>query len=282
MDVSQVSSWFVDMVAQTRRTFELHVPSDLLPGPDWAGLTLVAAGLLLGIYGSHYARVLLTLALGGVGYLVGTVVAERMQLQQPILGGAIGAVVLAGITYVTFRFWVGVAVALLAATVGLAVFGHDSVWPAFLDYRPNPITEPVAGGDEYVLLPPDVQQANRHPNPAAYLAGFYDTFKQDQPLVAKRGTLITILCLVGGFILGAVGTKLALMLSSAVAGTLLFGAGLASLAEAWAPAGWESRLSDHPNGLLVFIGACLLLSLLVQIRIARGHNSSKPVDNPTK
>ncbi|MCH8913795.1 MAG: hypothetical protein IIA33_09540, partial [Planctomycetes bacterium] len=88
------------------------------------------------------------------------------------------------------------------------------------------------------------------------------------------------LFMIGGFAVGVLLTRWALILSCAVIGTVLFNLSLATFADAFAPGGWTERLSLHPNATLAFISTTLVLSMLIQFRMTQQSSSASTAEKP--
>ncbi len=278
MEQTSLSQWFVTFMDRAGQTVELLIPRDLMPGATMTGVALLAAGLFCGIYGAHYARGILSAILGGLGFAVGLIGARSLGL-APILGGLAGLLALASLGYYSHRLWVGVGVGLLASSIGLFVYGQDSVWPAFIEYKAEPVlTEP--GDFEYALPSAEQQETVLNPRLLAYLDGFYQHLREIQPQLTRNTAVLSTLFMIGGFAVGVLLTRWALILSCAVIGAVLFNLSLATFADAFAPGGWTERLSLHPNATLAFISTTLVLSMLIQFRMTQQSSSASTAEKP--
>ena len=278
MEQTSLSQWFVTFMDRAGQTVELLIPRDLMPGATMTGVALLAAGLFCGIYGAHYARGILSAILGGLGFAIGVIAARTFGI-APILGGLAGLLALASLGYYSHRLWVGVGVGLLASSIGLFVYGQDSIWPAFIEYKAEPVlTEP--GDFEYALPSAEQQETVLNPRLLAYLEGFYQHLREIQPQLTRNTAVLSTMCMIGGFAVGALLTRWALILSCAVIGTVLFNLSLATFADAFAPGGWTERLSAHPNATLAFISTCLVLSMLIQFRMTQQSSSASTAEKP--
>ena len=278
MEETSVSQWLVTFMDRAGQTVELLIPRDLMPGATMTGVALLAAGLFCGIYGAHYARGILSAILGGIGFAVGVIAARTFEL-APILGGLTGLLALASLGYYTHRLWVGVGVGLLASTIGLFVYGQDSVWPAFIDYEAEPMFA-SAGDAEYALPSAEEQTTVLNPRLLAYLDGFYQHLREVQPHLTQNTAVLSLLFMIGGFAVGVLLTRWALIMSCAVIGAVLFNLSLATFADAFAPGGWTERLSMHPNATLAFVATSLVLSMLIQFRMTQQSASASTSEKP--
>lgn len=278
MDEVIVSDWVFTFIDRTRQTVEMLIPPNVMPQASVAGVVLLAAALFSGIYGAHYARGILSAILGGLGFAIGYIAAEAFEI-APLLGGLAGLLALASLGYYTHRLWVGVAVGLLASTIGLLAQGHDTVWPALLAYEPTEISTD-ATGVSYHLGSIEEQQTLISPEILEYFRGFYNHLVEVQPQVSRDAAVVWILCVIGGFVLGVALTRWALILACAAMGSVLLNMSLATFAEAYAPGGWTERLSMHPKAALAFIGTSFLLSLLVQFRMTQQSTPQTSSDKP--
>ncbi len=278
MEETSLSQWLVKFMDWAGQTVELMVPRDLMPGATMTGVALLAAGLFCGIYGAHYARGILSAILGGLGFAIGVIAARTFGI-APILGGLAGLLALASLGYYSHRLWVGVGVGLLASSIGLFVYGQDSVWPAFIEYKGESVlTEP--GDFEYALPSAEQQETVLNPRLLAYLDGFYQHLREIQPQLTRNTAVLSTLFMIGGFAVGVLLTRWALILSCAVIGAVLFNLSLATFADAFAPGGWTERLSLHPNATLAFISTTLVLSMLIQFRMTQQSSSASTAEKP--
>ena len=278
MEQTSLSQWFVTFMDRAGQTVELLIPRDLMPGATMTGVALLAAGLFCGIYGAHYARGILSAILGGLGFAIGVIAARTFGI-APILGGLAGLLALASLGYYSHRLWVGVGVGLLASSIGLFVYGQDSIWPAFIEYKAEPVlTEP--GDFEYALPSAEQQETVLNPRLLAYLDGFYQHLREIQPQLTRNTAVLSTMCMIGGFAVGVLLTRWSLILSCAVIGAVLFNLSLATFADAFAPGGWTERLSLHPNATVAFISTCLVLSMLIQFRMTQQSSSATTAEKP--
>ena len=278
MEQTSLSQWFVTFMDRAGQTVELLIPRDLMPGATMTGVALLAAGLFCGIYGAHYARGILSAILGGLGFAIGVIAARTFGI-APILGGLAGLLALASLGYYSHRLWVGVGVGLLASSIGLFVYGQDSIWPAFIEYKAEPVlTEP--GDFESALPSAEQQETVLNPRLLAYLDGFYQHLREIQPQLTRNTAVLSTMCMIGGFAVGVLLTRWSLILSCAVIGTVLFNLSLATFADAFAPGGWTERLSLHPNATVAFISTCLVLSMLIQFRMTQQSSSATTAEKP--
>ena len=278
MEETSLSQSLITFMDRAGQTVELLIPRDLMPGATMTGVALLAAGLFCGIYGAHYARGILSAILGGLGFAIGVIAARTFEI-APILGGLAGLLALASLGYYTHRLWVGVAVGMLASSIGLFIYGQDSLWPAFLDYKAEPVLAD-AGDTDYALPSAEEQETLLNPRLLAYLDGFYQHLRKVQPQLTQNTAVLSTLFMIGGFAVGVLLTRWALILSCAAIGTVLFNLSLATFADAFAPGGWTERLSLHPNATLAFISTCLVLSMLIQFRMTQQSSSTSTAEKP--
>lgn len=278
MEETSLSQWLATFMDRAGQTVELLIPRDLMPGAMMTGVALLAAGLFCGIYGAHYARGILSAILGGIGFAVGVIAARTFGI-APILGGLAGLLALASLGYYSHRLWVGIGVGLLASSIGLFVYGQDSVLPAVLDYEPEPVLADT-GDFEYALPSVEEQQTILNPRFLAYWEGLLQHLREVKPHLTQNTAVLSTLFMIGGFAIGVMLTRWALILSCAVIGTVLFNLSLATFADAFAPGGWTERLSLHPNATLAFISTCLVLSMLIQFRMTQQSSSASTAEKP--
>ena len=282
MDEVVISDWIFNFVDLTRQTAEMLIPPNVMDAAPVAGLVLLAAALFSGIYGAHYARGILSAILGGLGFAVGRIAAQTFEI-APLLGGLAGLLALASLGYYTHRLWVGVAVGLLAGSVGFFAVGHDTLLPAALDYASNQIPTDTSGvsyqlgsaEEQQTLLNPHILESVRE-----FVVGLYHHLREILPQASRDAAVVLILCVIGGFTLGVALTRWALILACAAMGSVLLNMSLATFAEAYAPGGWTERLSLHPKAALAFIGTSFLLSLLVQFRMTQQSTPQTASDKP--
>ena len=278
MEETSLSQLLVTFMDRAGQTVELLIPRDLMPGATMTGVALLAAGLFCGIYGAYYARGILSAILGGIGFAVGVIAARTFEI-APILGGLAGLLALASLGYYSHRLWVGVGVGLLASSIGLFVYGQDSVLPVVLDYEPEPVLADT-GDFEYALPSVEEQQTILNPRFLAYWEGLLQHLREVKPHLTQNTAVLSTLFMIGGFAVGVLLTRWALILSCAVIGAVLFNLSLATFADAFAPGGWTERLSLHPNATLAFISTSLVLSMLIQFRMTQQSSSASTAEKP--
>lgn len=272
------SDWLILLLERARETTELMVPPDLMPSSGLAGLILLAAALFSGIFGAYYAKGIMSAILGGLGFAIGSIAGGVFEI-DPVLAGLTGLLAFACLGYYTHRLWIGLAVGLLAGTIAMFTYGHDSVWPAFLDYQPNPVLA-EDGQVSYELPSGDEQIAYSNPRLLEYFEGFYGHVRDIHPQVTRNTAVIAVLCAFIGFVLGAILTRWALILSCALIGTLLFNLSLVTFAESFAPQGWTANLARHPQAALAFVLTCFVLSILIQFRMTQQTTLPASADKP--
>ncbi|MCG3138176.1 MAG: hypothetical protein HJJLKODD_02037 [Phycisphaerae bacterium] len=264
----ELNQHLLQFITQMRELIQLYVPREHLPAGLWFAVTLLSAGALLSVFGSSYARGILSAAAGGLGFLVGAQIAQHYALNM-VAGGIGGFVFLALLGYLFHRFWVGLAVALVCAAAGSAFYAHQPLLSELKTYEQT--RRGFVSEEQTVFTIPTVAENESYKNPTlrSYLTGFYTQFKLHQPQVEQRGLWIVLGGLVIGFALGVTLTRLALILSCALVGMTVLYTGLTVLAERYAPTGWEQNLVQHPLVTLGFLAAGYLLSMLIQFRLTQ-------------
>lgn len=279
MNENTALDWLTQVNLKIRDSIDLVVPGDETPNLFAVAMVLLASGLLFGVFGARFARPFLSVVLGSGGLIIGAKVANHYAFPIPI-GGLLGFAALAAICYHFHRVWVGVAVALLAGTIGSFGYGHDTVWPEFIAYaRTESMPEPP---EPPAQVAPGIDIGGISiPNPWPYLKEFHRRFQISQPEESKFSLGILSVCVILGFLFGALYTRWALILSCATIATILICSGTATFADRFVEPGWEARLSPHPIGTLGFIGCCLLLSTLAQYRLTQPRTPPpKPPQKP--
>lgn len=280
MDQTALSERLSAILNRAQETLELMIPPDVMPSAGLVGLTLLAVGLFFGIFGAQYAKGILSAVLGGLGFAIGYIAANTFEI-PPLLGGLAGLLALACLGYYTYRLWVGVAVGLLASSIGLFAYGHDSLWPASLKYEPNAVSVD-SGQVNYQLQPAKEQQSRLNPQPVQYLMdyvrGLWEHLREAQPQISKNAAVVSTFSLVVGFAVGLLLTRVAVILACAFIGTMMVNLSLATFAEAFAPGGWSARIANHPQAALAFIFTCFLLSMLIQFRMTQQTSPASASD----
>lgn len=280
MDQTALSERLSALFDRAQETLELMIPADVMPSAGLVGLTMLAVGLFFGVFGAQYAKGILSAVLGGLGFAIGSIAANTFEI-PPLLGGLAGLLALACLGYYTYRLWVGVAVGLLASSIGLFAYGHDSLWPASLNYEPNAVAVD-SGQVSYQLQPAEKQEWRLNPQPLQYLMnhlqGLWDHLREAQPQISKNAAVVSTFSLIVGFAVGLLLTRVAVILACALIGTMMLNLSLATFAEAFAPGGWSERIASHPQAALAFIFTCFLLSMLVQFRMTQQTSSASSSD----
>ncbi len=269
MEISSLNLKFINFAHNVRDTVEQSVPEQALPKVLWLGLGLLAAGLVVGVFGALIARGSISLVLGGTGLVLGAKLATQFGVPH-IAGGLLGFAALASVGFFAHKMWVGLGVATLTSALGLFAYGHDTYWPEFVHYDP----QATAAVDSVTFeVPADGVARRAGRNPITYLQGFYNDMKARNPSLTNKASVVAMVCAVLGFCWGLWFTRGALIVCCATAGTMLLGASLAALAEAVVGQGWEARLANHPQMTMAFIICSFLLSNLVQYRFTQPEKS---------
>ncbi|MCP4247382.1 MAG: hypothetical protein GY778_10080 [bacterium] len=257
-----------DIAEQGRRLIEQHLPAEAIPPVAPVAIVALLVGVMVAVLGARLARPVLTAGFGVAGALAALRYACMLDLPQAV------TVVLASVTlsvtgYLLYRLWIGVAAGAMMAALALGVFGFYRVLPEvapFNESYPAVIAQSDEGG--FALLDAEQQRTYLEKSPRTWAHDFWTHLTAQQADVQRNVVVIGVAAALMGLLLGALATRPALIVCTALFGTALVGSGLAALAAALVPEQYQSAL-NHPVWLGGAGAVLLLASLVLQTALTR-------------
>lgn len=255
------------LIEQGRAFLELHAPPNVLHNAVPVALAFLAAGIGLSVLGAKLAKPAMTALLGIIGCVGGVYFARDAGYPAP-LGALIGAAMLATVAHLTFRLWVGVATAIVLASVAMGTFGYDKVAPHAPAFNSVVAWTPTAGAATFSVPTPEEQQAYVERTPTEWARQFWAYVKEKDSSVDRQGRLLGIGSLVTGLFLGVVLVRWMLILSTSLAGTGLVTTGILTLFAHFMSQPYQA-LQSNPAVIGMAVGGFFVTSLIVQTLVTR-------------
>lgn len=252
---------------QVRLFAQEHMPVDMLQSAVPFGLVCLVAGIGLSVLGAKLARFGFTCGFILLGGGAGIFFARELGYPPPITG-LIGALMLGVIGYKTFRMWVGVAGALVFASVALGAFGYQQVLPHAAEYHAQHAPQTASAPGDFRLPSPAEQQAFSETTPEEYLQSMWTYVKAQNDRIERRGRAVALAGLITGLCLGVLAVRTALILATSLAGTFLVTSSIGTLLWHWAPKSFQT-IEHNPRLVTLGVGGFLVASLIVQTLLTR-------------
>jgi hypothetical protein len=255
---------------QARLFVDQHLPANVQAGAIAIPIFFLAAGIGLSVLGAKLSRFGFASAFIALGALGGYYFSRVSGIPAPICA-LVGAGMIGAIGHLTFRLWVGVAVAAVASSLVLAAFGYQRVVPhvAEFEQQNQMLTwSPVTGAAAFDLPTPQEQQAYRERTPQMWAEEFWAYVTAEDVNVQRHGKSLAMAALVTGLFLGVVAMRWALILATSLVGTAMVTTGAVTLFARFAPGSYQSFL-NHPGVVGMGVGALLVTSLALQTMLTR-------------
>ena len=212
-----------------------------------------------------------------VGGWVGVQFSDLTGFARPVCGLA-GAAMLGVVAYQTFRLWVGVVAAMVAASVMAGVFGYNRVAPHVEEFNRMAIYANVDGSTAFALPSPEQQQNYLQRGPREWGGDLWSYVTSHDPTAERNGKAMVLGAMVIGLCLGVVAMRLALILSTSLLGTAFVTTAITALGDRAFPGTYEA-FQAHPTYVGVGVGAFLVMSLVVQTMLTRSAPKEKGEGN---
>ena len=246
-----------------------HAPSDVLQDAVPFALACLVAGIGLSVLGAKLSRFGLTAALAMGGGVVGFYVAEETGYPSPVCG-LVGSLMAGVVAFMTFRLWVGVVAAVVFSSAAMGAFGYQRVRPHLAEFNATRAVVPVAAvaGGSFALPSPEAQKAYSERTAQAWARDLWTFVAQRDAKFESNGRVLGLVAALAGLFFGVVAVRTALILSTALAGTGLVGAGTATFLAHSVPQSYQA-LQGNPALLGMAAGAFFVGSLVVQTLLTR-------------
>lgn len=254
---------------QIRLFCQQHLPAATMDNIVPVAVLSLVVGVLLSVVGAKLARAGFTLAFVAAGAFAGYRFGglAEVPLSLCVLGGAL---MIGVIGFVTFRLWVGAAVAAVVATAALGAFGYQNLLPHLPEFEQTHMTASAAVGQvgDFAVPSPEENSAFANGNIATLGKKFWAFAKQKDASLERRALVWGIAALVTGLFLGVLTIRWALVLSTSFLGTVLVGGGAATLFTHFFPQSLQS-FQAHPGIGASAVGTFLVMSLVLQTMLTR-------------
>jgi hypothetical protein len=265
---------FSTLIEQTRTFATQHGPSEMLTQTVPLAILLLVGGCGMSVLGAKLSRVAATLGFAIAGGAGGYYFSLSSGYPVPVCIGA-GALLFGVIGHQTLRFWVGVLTAGVLTAVSLGVFGYQRVAPYIAEFEQEQTITSQDGSFTFTVPTPEEQAAYRQRDPGVWAREFWDYAKQRDPALQQSARTIGIITVLTGLCLGVVAMRWALIISTAMLGTGLVTAGVATLiAHYWPEQGYQA-LEARPAVFGAVVGGFLVSSLIVQTALTKPAAESK-------
>lgn len=261
---------FANTIEQLRTLVVQHVGQESLASTvPLAAILLLLGGIGISILGAKLSRVALIgsfIAFGGiVGWQFGQTVQFAPALCAIAGGGMVGA-----IAHLTFRLWVGMIVAVVAAALAMGAFGYVRLVPFVDDFQQASLAPVAANSGETVFeLPtPDEQTANLKRDIKDLGREFWTFATTQDSSIQRNAQMAGVGALLMGLFLGVVATRWALVLATSLLGTAFVTFGVVTGLSIVLPGSYQT-LASHPKASAIVVGGFLLTSMVLQGMLTR-------------
>ncbi len=272
-----VQNAVVSALEQARLFVQQHAPSELMREALPFGIVCVVAGIGVSVLGAKLARVGLTGLFMLLGAGLGVFCARQGGWPAPVCA-LIGAAILGFVAFQTFRFWVGMAAAMVLATVAAGAFGYERVVPHMQEFERTRLTttasQPLEGRAAFTVPTPAEQEAYVTRTPQQWLGDLWRFVAERDATAAQTARAWVLAAGIVGLFLGVVAARWALIISAAVVGTSLLTTGGTTLLSCASPEVWRNTVY-RPALMGLLIGAIFVASLVVQTMLTRQPKSEK-------
>ncbi len=247
-----------------------HLPTETFANAVPVAILVLIVGIAISVLGAKLARVGLTAGFVGLGALGGYKFGLHAGFPPPLCA-LVGAGMIGVIGHMTFRLWVGAAVAVVLATLALGTFSYEKVLPHVSEFeRTQMVALPASanGSSEFAVPTPGEQQAYLRQKPLELATQFWDYATVQDVGMERNAHTIGLAAMVTGLFLGVVAVRWALVISTSLLGTMLVATGVGTLFAKSFDGSYQTFL-DHPGVGATVAGVFLLTSLTLQAMLTR-------------
>lgn len=271
---SAAVSDLLPILEQVRVFYVQHAPARVLDETVPAAILCLLLGIGVSVLGARFARLGTTLAFAAIGGGVGHLFARESGFPPPLCVAG-GALVVGTVAYQTFRMWVGVATAVLFASVSLGVFGYQRVLPHVAAFQETSV-QATAPDAMFTPPSPGEQEAYLHRTPGEWAAEFWAFLKQQDSNIEPNVRSLTLAALLTGLCIGVVAMRWSLILATSLLGTSFVVTGLGTLLGVAAKDEFYQAFEQHPGVVGMAVGGFFLTSIILQTMLTR----AAPVKGP--
>ncbi len=261
---------FSTKLEQLRMFLVQHLPTETFANAVPVAILVLIVGIAISVLGAKLARIGVTAGFVGLGAFAGYRFGLHTEFPPPLCA-LVAAGMIGVIGHLTFRLWVGAAVAVVLASLALGTFSYEKLLPHVTEFENTQmVAMPAsAGGSAGFAVPtPDEQQAYLKRSPRELATQFWDYANLQDVTIERRAQAIGLAALVTGLFLGVVAVRWALVISTSLLGTVLVAGSVGALFASFYPPSYQSFLS-HPAVGGMAAGLFMLTSLSLQAMLTR-------------
>lgn len=232
-------------------------------------LAALVLGISLAILGAKLARFSFTLGFIVLGGFAGKYFGEHYGI-APEICAALGALLIGVLGFLMFRVWAAVLAAAVLTAVVLGVFGFNRVLPHVQTYEPAApsLSAVPAEVNGPAAVPPDYGLSDARERAQQRLLDFWQHVSSEDATVERVGQVLAIATGLLSLIIGLLSIRLALIVSTAIMGTVLVTVGFATLLAQTLPRVYQTGV-ENPVIMGMGVGALLVTSLIMQTLLTR-------------
>ncbi|RJP39703.1 MAG: hypothetical protein C4547_03320 [Phycisphaerales bacterium] len=248
--------------------------------PKVAVVALIV-GVLLSVLGAKLARSALTLAGVVVGGYVGLNILAHDTDFPRALCVLLPAAIVGGIAYQSYRLWSGALAATLITALAMGTFSYQRVLPYVAELQAAAAEAAASVPPPGQLELPTADQLHAAPASAAEtLRGYWTRASEADPRLVPHARSLATAAALMGLLVGMIFLRASMILCTSFLGTVLLGSGMTEIIRAFSP-GFYQSLVDYPNVGATAMGACFVISLIMQARLTRPSRSGSVAEPAT-
>lgn len=261
---------FSTKLEQLRTFLVQSLPSETFANAVPVAILVLIVGVAISVLGAKLARVGVTAGFVGLGAYAGYRFGVSADFPPPLCA-LIAAGMIGVIGHLTFRLWVGAAVAVVLTSLALGSFSYEKLLPhveSFEQTQMVALPASAQGTSEFAIPTPDEQQAYVKRSPRELATQFWDYATAQDGDLPRRAQAIGLAALVTGLFIGVVAVRWALVISTSLLGTALVAGGVGALFASFSPGSYQAFLT-HPALGAMAAGLFMLTSLCLQAMLTR-------------
>lgn len=245
-----------------------HVPTEAIPPWWFAAAAALFFGVCVCVLGAKLAKWFIAVSFTVAGIAAG-VAASRYTSVGPGLAALVGGLLIGGVGYGLHRIWVGLFAGVFLSAVALSLYSSQSIVPHLFEFDK---TQTAPAVPEFYVPSGDASNVDWEPL-KQYGRDFGNYLVSQQPNVKFWAWVAGAGAALVGFFMGAIFSRVTLILFTSALGVLMVGSGVALLAR-----GLDIDLyqtcQDRPGISAAAVALCFAVSVGLQYVLTRPD--SKP------